>query len=422
MPYVLLLLTLIFASCNSIEPSELQFDERRPAGGEVFGGTRSGSIEAFERTVYPITRQYCVSCHATQSPRHAAENVSIAHDAVVSGFKVNFDNIPSSRLVAKVRDERHSCWSNSCSQDALLIEKAIEQWHDLIKDSHGGGADSGAIITARSKTVSELERGLPYKFYANQIHIDLSKATLNAHMQRGVEEGIPFIWMPQQGRTFSIDDPSAGRATVEISVPVAGEYAYYSLVKWQKDGDARGSVFLGITDSNITGGSWTGIRANDSFTWRKKNNSDFMLKAGKQTLTISTREDGLKMAHVILAAVSDFDPDLAEFKGVTLSYDISALVGVQNARFEVEVREFDEFSYEFTNPRIHTAGKKIRAKGIKLHINGFYNPQNSLFTTINSTATAEAEVLSNLTMIALKDRGNAEDVFSFSFDELKVVP
>jgi hypothetical protein len=136
---ITLTLGIMFAVFNQCvapmePPGELEFSS---------DGSRSlasvDSRAAFERTVYPLTRRYCATCHATQSPRHASGDSQEAHDAVVDLFKVNFSNIPRSRLIAKLRDEAHNCWSD-CESDAQDMQVAIEEWYEVIKAVE---ADSG---------------------------------------------------------------------------------------------------------------------------------------------------------------------------------------------------------------------------------------------------------------------------------------
>lgn len=87
----------------------------------------------FETTVYPVLTQNCSGCHASdanfvQSP-FFAENGSpqaaaIAYEAVKP--KIDLNATSSSRLVVRLRDEFHNCWTTSCGNDANAMLAAID--------------------------------------------------------------------------------------------------------------------------------------------------------------------------------------------------------------------------------------------------------------------------------------------------------
>lgn len=103
------------------------------------------SVPAFEQTVYPLLRQYCVTCHAGSGPGFpsiASANVTTAHNAVVNNQKVNFMNPAGSRLVQRLATDRHFCWSN-CAQDGVTMRMKIEEWAALVAGGAGGGGGGG---------------------------------------------------------------------------------------------------------------------------------------------------------------------------------------------------------------------------------------------------------------------------------------
>ena len=65
---------------------------------------------------------------------------------------------------------------------------------------------------------------------------------------------------------------------------------------------------------------------------------------------------------------------------------------------------------------------KIKVKNMKLLINGKYLPQHATYTVVNTEATGPEKVLSTSALVALKDKGNADDEFSFEFEVLAKVP
>ncbi len=81
----------------------------------------------FTTTVYPLLTTYCSRCHAQtaatpQSPYFASSDVNFAYAAVKP--KLNLDNPANSRLVLRLRNEFHNCWSD-CADNAAGMEAAI---------------------------------------------------------------------------------------------------------------------------------------------------------------------------------------------------------------------------------------------------------------------------------------------------------
>jgi len=82
----------------------------------------------FASTVYPLLTEYCSRCHVSsanspQSPYFASADVNEAYAAVQS--KIDLDNPDDSRLVIRLLDEFHNCWSD-CSANGNEMLEAIE--------------------------------------------------------------------------------------------------------------------------------------------------------------------------------------------------------------------------------------------------------------------------------------------------------
>jgi hypothetical protein len=84
---------------------------------------------SFETLVHnPVLEVYCSNCHSSESanaqqPYIADPDIVTAYDAAKP--KINLDTPANSRLVLRLRNEFHNCWSNSCSNDAQVMEDAI---------------------------------------------------------------------------------------------------------------------------------------------------------------------------------------------------------------------------------------------------------------------------------------------------------
>ena len=110
---------------------------REPGGSRAFPADSS----AFAGTVYPILRDNCSGCHSEEapaatrnSPFFASPNVDTAYAEVKPKIDLGDGDIPpstpitdklaTSRLVVRLRDEFHNCWS-ICDDDALEMRNAI---------------------------------------------------------------------------------------------------------------------------------------------------------------------------------------------------------------------------------------------------------------------------------------------------------
>jgi len=120
--------------------------------GQTLGGTRNVQLQppplrdvgssksfpassaAFAATVYPLLTQYCSRCHSSgaatpQSPFFAEADVDVAYAAVRA--KINLDTPAQSRLVVRLRDEFHNCWTD-CGQSAAIMQAAVQDFANRI--------------------------------------------------------------------------------------------------------------------------------------------------------------------------------------------------------------------------------------------------------------------------------------------------
>ncbi len=118
--------------------------------GQTLGGTRGAPLQPppikevgdsksfpadsalFGSTVYPLLEQYCSRCHSSgsatpQSPFFAESDVDVAYAAVRA--KINLDSPDQSRLVVRLRNEFHNCWTD-CATAANAMEAAIQDFAD----------------------------------------------------------------------------------------------------------------------------------------------------------------------------------------------------------------------------------------------------------------------------------------------------
>jgi len=89
---------------------------------------------AFATTVYPLVRGVgqCIDCHidssgTKQQPYFASDDINEAYEAIKS--KINLNDPASSRVVLRLRDEFHNCWTGAgqaeCAADGATMQAAI---------------------------------------------------------------------------------------------------------------------------------------------------------------------------------------------------------------------------------------------------------------------------------------------------------
>lgn len=414
---------VVYTNCGSpfSQPSELLFVSN------IYGGGSQASYAAFEQTVYPLTRANCISCHSVQQPLHAADDVAIAHDAVISGFKVNFSNIPASRLVAKLRDDNHNCWG-VCSENALEMQEAIEEWNQAIKDS---GVDNTpvntAVYTNETDTMEMEFADTTNPLNSNTVRLNVEAAMLKAPMILTRPVGSEaYVSVPNNALpTVTSTDPNAGTALMNFKVPASGAYTVWGLVHAPADVDNLFFVNVknGAGTSVVTGGvrTWN-VTVGTKFEWRQVPNTTANLVAGTNyTLELRQGEDGARAAGFIVTSDPAFNGmEIGDFFGVTLAFDLSQQLRTPGISFQVDVIDYDLYSYKFSKPRIVSSTATVYVKGVKIYVNDIYSPQHSTYTLVDKIVSPTDNLLSNYSMIVIKDKPMNGDQIKFSFDQLSI--
>ncbi len=105
------------------------------------GFDKARSLAAFQQTLYPFLRNnVCANCHSSrhvngsgaQAPMHTDFSAAVAHEYALT--RVNFADPPNSKLVVRMRIDRHNCPDSNCAEAGANILKAIEDWKSRIAD------------------------------------------------------------------------------------------------------------------------------------------------------------------------------------------------------------------------------------------------------------------------------------------------
>jgi hypothetical protein len=385
------------------------------------------SQEAYKDSVWNLTRQHCVSCHINnQLPMHANDDYAVAHDSVVERGAALFNNIPQSLLVHKIRNLEHNCWSDNCEDDAQEMEAAILAWKTKyladvaariaeLQNGQGGGEPEDNT-TYQSETIENVLGG---NVTGESVNINLAAGNIySPFVHTGGAQGYLYA-PPGSGNLYDSNANGAGYAEYNFSLTTPGTYKLRGMV--QAIPNSEDSFFIKMDNDNFF--DWH-VNEAQSFQLQEvtqtgsRNDKTFNLTAGAHTLTIRQREDNTKLQTLTVFPAAGSN-GLPEGEGL-LIYDLSHILGINGVTFQVNISEYDEYSYKVKDPVIVTPTENIKVKNIKPLVNGFYNPQHANWTIVDTTITPAQSLVSPYSMIILKDQGEASDRISFEFEELEV--
>ncbi|WP_159931134.1 LamG domain-containing protein [Oceanicoccus sp. KOV_DT_Chl] len=156
-----------------------------------------------------LTRTYCSNCHneavaVPQAPYFASSDDDIAYAALKT--KVDLNNPAQSRLVLRLADDQHQCWSD-CESDAATMNTAIQNFAALVAVS--GVDDNLAFSMAQT----------------------LSGDGIAAASGGRYETDIIAKWEFREGSGVTVADTSGTRPEIELTL--SGE------VTWLGGGGVR---------------------------------------------------------------------------------------------------------------------------------------------------------------------------------------
>jgi Concanavalin A-like lectin/glucanases superfamily len=155
-PIAALFAVLWCCACGDFSGSASNQNASTASNGFLDLSAPAGGINAFQTTVYPIVRQYCAACHAGSgpgSPHFAHPDVNTAYQAITGQGKVNLGTPSSSRIVVKVAQLAHNCWSD-CAANGAELATAIQAWADAVNYGSGGVTVDGSL-SSRSQALSD---------------------------------------------------------------------------------------------------------------------------------------------------------------------------------------------------------------------------------------------------------------------------
>ena len=272
----------------------------------------------FAATVHPLLTTHCAGCHrqssiTPQTPYFAETNPNDAYVAVVSAHKIDLDTPNNSRLVVRMRDEFHNCWSN-CSDDADDMRDAIAAFAGGLVaaavdpawvTSKALNLTDGIIASSGHRHEANLISLYEFKEGAGNVVYDTSGVEPALHLTLSGTENLDFQWVGGWGVEFlggKAQGSTAASTKLAQFIQASGEYSIEAWVvpaNVTQEGPARIISYSGgTTTRNFTLG-------------QTQYNYDFLQR---MSTTVANGEPALSTA--------DADEDLqATQQHVVVTYD-----------------------------------------------------------------------------------------------------
>lgn len=213
---------------------------RDPGSSKNFPASSAGFSD-----IHNLLTQYCSGCHSDtaqtrQQPYFASSDIDVAYEAAKS--KINLNDPASSRLVVRLRNEFHNCWSN-CANNANDMQAAVTAFADGIAIT---GVDPTLVISKAQSLSEGIIAASGGRFENNMIALyefkpdDARPGGGNtAYDTSGVDPSMNMTlygnhaWVGGWGVRFSGTGNSAGRAQASVAnsnklhnlISATGEYS-----------------------------------------------------------------------------------------------------------------------------------------------------------------------------------------------------
>ena len=378
----------------------------------------TSSEEAFQESLYKVTRARCSSCHDTRFPNHSAPDAQLAHDTILNNISpvtnqkfVDLDNPSVSRLVTKIAGGHQG------QNDASEIQTAIEEWVRLKNTTR-------SIASCKAANgVVESDQGITDGQVAASENGGEFLASEATFVNQGFTLVGDYFLQPQDNLGNQNQPPQAGdnraRATWTFNVDSPGTYEVLGEVMEGDDTGSRDSFWVGIDEQDYADWHIPGV-ANFSLV-KATNTGDrnavtWNLTTGVHTLTVARREHETRMKRIIIRPVGSTNEGGNAAK--VLTFDISKVSGRAGAQLELKFKILDEYAYEVSEVRIKN-GAGLLVKGLKIYLNGRTNPEYSTFNLIEKEILSQDEVISPYSMIMLKEFGEEADKVGIKFDVIQ---
>ncbi len=249
------------------------------------------------------------------------------------------------------------------------------------------------------------------------------------------------LFVSEDGVSKNISVPLAGRTPGKIAFPIqiteAGKYNLWSRVIARGDsgnsfyfrlkgtsGEEAGKCIRYEFSGNTTAWTWYIPNRDGEFSRRP----GWDLKAGEYVLEVLEREDGAMLDLVALSKEQDFEPHqnpgalryISDARPKVLRYSMSSILG-EESYFEIDVKDFNDKTYMFRNPRfVIPSGKNVAVRNLGIKVNNLPRLTDNSFEKIDMVAGGGGQVFTYASLMVLKDLGLEQDQFRFTFQDVSL--
>ncbi len=399
-------------------------------------------LGAYSKEIFPFVVEKCGSCHSgAVTPHFASADPHEGALSVLETNKIDFSAPSLSRLILRFTQDRHNCGERAdCDKlgaemrakiDALIGSippnpsiKVTERTEELlltqVADSNRPVLSSPGFIVTEGEALAAINPAASVVTEGSVTFAKLPAADATFNIPMKVEVASTFyLW----ARYRSSGGPN-------LTLPV---FNYLNVLGGRTN--SNGSIIAkppGAPVAPALPNPNVGVRTfplmgntNGAFQWSMVNQVQNMVirpYTGIQAQTVPVVVTGrnLDIDMIVLTDV-DFSKKPGKTPSLTkkvLNFDLAKL-GIEGGRIEMEATIIDpegSKTYKFEAPRYFGPGN-VKLKGMRILVNGAWNPVNSLFLAID-TMVKDGDYVSLLAMTVSKDKGEAEDKFALSFDEI----
>lgn len=411
-------------SSESNQEKNTNTDDPSSADPEKEGSLPLTENDAFSKTIQPLLIEHCGTCHATvAAPLLAQKDPEAARLSIMDSGKVNFYAIEKSRIYQRLAADNHNCWS-TCSDDAAAVKTALTAWLTELQKIDPDFLNNGrAKLTTDERLFADAETRQPVAD-PQSIILEAESANLVAPMtatQDMAVSGGSYIAVGNGGTVNNPNQRNIGIASFNFTVATAGNYKVWALLNAATD--ANNAFYVRMDNGAFE--QWATPITMANWEWSAANRQDgraelsFALAAGNHTLEIRRRDVATKLDRIAITSNALFDGSQADTQAVKiLRYDISQIAGKPNTFFEIEISDFSTAAFKLRRPAI-VSDQALSVKGLRVLINGQYDPQHNTYNLLDVAVTPPRTELSRAAMVVIKDQGLERDKISFSFEALQ---
>lgn len=393
------------------------------------------SLALFKEHIYPVLKKNCASCHGTTAaPIFAQDDELASFTALAKANKVNFDNPVQSRLVLRLSQDLHNCWSD-CSENATIIKSGIDNWKAGLESGGAAGGKSFPFKTAELavtairtiKTSDPVKPGIiVFDAESTILKAPYSVVTNAAASGGKVITTLTGGAIAPAGLVDPVADLSAlGSFTIDFEIDEDGFYQVFAKVIAAANSD---TVYYKMNDLPVK--TWN-VTNTATLAWQQLTMAEapggvekFELLKGKNKLVFYQAEDNLIFDMFIITnrTLGDMnDYTSSPLNSAALIFSLKDILNL-DVSLAIAFEQLDAVTYLLRSPvLINETGKTLTLKGVYPMLNGVWTEQNATYSKSKITTADRITSLSTAAMSVVADKGLAIDKLSLGIDILKIV-